>query len=206
MVTSIGIMEEQKIKKWVRVIAIVELMSSMVGMCFHVLIQSGIIQETLNWVVLFDFYFNTAAGLIIFAGLWHPKPWGWRVAVLLIPISYLFVLYDYINDYFAWIGLFYAPFVLLDVFILRFLFKPEVMTFCRVSSRVLSRMRWLPNALLDLAIFFVVSAFGNELIGIGVVVAVFLGFSLAKRYRKKNSKPEDVTTASTGSAIDPASR
>jgi len=196
-------MEERRIKKWLRVIAFVKLISSMIGLYFHFLIQPGI-EESLNWFDLFYFYFNSLAELIIFAGLWRFKPWGWKAAVLLIPISYLFVVYDYITDYVAWVGILLAPFILLDVFILRYLFKRQVMIFCKVSSIVLSHLRYSPEVLLNLAMYFVVSEFGSELVGIGVVLAILMGFGVAKRYRKK--KPEDLTTASTGSAINPASR
>ncbi len=186
-------MEQQtKIKRWIRIIALWTLVGSLFGICFHILIQLNIIEEPLTRFEVFDFYFSTLAGLTIFVGLWRFEPWGWKAAVLLIPISWVLSSYGLITDYLRGLGILISPFVILDAVILRYLFKPEVTNFCQIFSTRLLKLKWTWKGLFLLALYLFVNDIFGGLVGIVTVLAVFLGIMTAKKYIGKLRTSKDL--------------
>ena len=134
-------MEQQtKIKRWISIIALWKLVTSLIGICFYILIQLDIIEETFTRFDVFAFFFSSVAGLTIFVGLWRFEPWGWKAAVLLIPIYWVIESYGLISGYFLGLGIFTSPFIMIDAAILSYFFKPEVMKFCQIFSTPLLKL------------------------------------------------------------------
>ena len=188
-------MEQQtKMKKWIRIIALWELVSSLFGICFYIPIQLNIIKETLTRFDVFDLFFSILAGLILFMGLWRFKPWGWKAAVLLIPVSRVIGCYGLMTDYFRGLGIFTSPFIIIDAVILSYLFKAEVMNFCQVFSTPLLKLKWSSKGLFLLALYLIVNDIFGNLVGIFTVLAIFLGIMTAKKYMRKLKTSKDLTS------------
>ena len=177
-----------KIKRWIRIIALWTLVSSLASICFYVLIQLNIIEEPLTGFDVFNFYFSTLAGLTIFIGLWLFEPWGWKAAVLLIPISWVIDCYGLITDYSRGLAIATSLFAILDASILRYLFKPEVMKFCHIFSTPLLKLRWTWKGLYLLALYLIAIGVSGHLVGIITVLAIFLGIRTAKKYIDQRTK------------------
>jgi len=177
-----------KIKRWIRIIALWTLVSSLANICFYVLIQLNIIEEPLTGFDVFNFYFSTLAGLTIFVGLWCFEPWGWKAAVLLIPISWVIGCYGLITDYSRGLAIGTSLFVILDAAILRYLFKPEVMNFCHVFTSPLLKLKWTWKGLFLLALYLIVFDIFGNLVGIITVLAIFMGIRTAKKYIDQRTK------------------
>ena len=177
--------QHTKIKSWITIIALLALACSLVNICFYILVRFDIIEETLSKFDIFELFFSTLAGLTIFIGLWLLEPWGWKAAVLLIPISWVIGCYGLITDYFRGLAIGTSLFVILDAAILRYLFKPEVMNFCQIFSTPLLRLKWTWKGLFLLALYLIVIDIFGHLVGIITVLAIFLGIKTAKKYMEK---------------------
>ncbi|MHC4216156.1 MAG: hypothetical protein ACYSWP_22610 [Planctomycetota bacterium] len=187
-------MEKDRIKKWIRIIAAFNLLITLVGIGFYILTVNGVIDETFTEFEVFDFYVSTLMGLVIFLGLWRLESWGWKSAIILIPLSWVFCLFELFVDYDEYIGLFIAPFLVIDALILRYLFKPHVCQFFNIISSPLLRFQWLVNALLLLALFLAVKDIFSGLVGLITVIAVILSLGTAKKHMEKLTKGKDLTS------------
>jgi hypothetical protein len=185
--------QHTKIKKWIRIIALWTLVSSLFGICFYILIQLNIIEETLTRFDVFDLFFSILAGLILFIGLWHFEPWGWKAAVLLIPISWVIGCYGLITDYFRGLGIFTSPFIIIDAVILSYLFKAEVTNFCQIFSTPLLKLKWSSKGLFLLALYLIVNDIFGNFVRIITVLAIFLGIMTTKKYMGKLRTSKDLT-------------
>lgn len=185
-------METNKMKLWIRIIALWALFTSFVTIAFYFLIKIGTINETLTSFDLFEILFDVIAGLVIFTGLWRFTPWGWKTTVLLLPLSWIFATYILMIDYERGYGVITSPFIIIDALILRYLFKPGVREFCKISSTFLLRLQWSANVLFLLALFLIVYDIFGGLFGLSTVLAIFLGVMTAKRYKRKREVSQGV--------------
>jgi hypothetical protein len=115
-------------------------------------------------------------------------------------------MYDLLFNYPNLVRLLAVPFIALDVLIVRYLFRSEVRRSCNAFPSLFSRLKRSSDVLFHLDIYLFVSGVGSELIGIGAVLAVLMGFGAAQRYKRTIEKAQDIATAPTGSAIRTASR
>jgi hypothetical protein len=185
--------QHTKIKSWITIIALLALACSLVNICFYILIRFGVIEETLSKFDTFELFFGTLAGLTIFIGLWLFEPWGWKAAVLLIPISWVIGCYGLITGYFRGLAIGTSLFVILDAAILRYLFKPKVMNFFKIFSTPLFKLKWTWKGLFLLALYLIVIDLFGNLVAIITVLAIFLGIKTAKKYMEKLRTSKDLT-------------
>jgi len=178
-------MESNRIHKWSKIIALWTLFVTLLGICFYVLIQIGVIEETLTPFDLFNLFFTSTAGIFIFVGLWLLCPWGWNSAVLLIPISWALSAYSMAVDYYQWLGIVTSPFLIIDALIIRYLFKPKVIELFKVSSKILFRLKWCANALFLFAIFLIVNDIFGDFVALVTIIAFLLGLEIIRNKKKR---------------------
>jgi hypothetical protein len=177
--------DTRKIKKWIKTIALWQLICAVINVILFILPQLSTIQVKNTLHVCIEALVNIIGGLIIFSGLWRFTPWGWKIAVLFIPFSWAYVTYDLSVDYQRGIGLLLSPFMLIDCAILHFLFKRKVTEILRISSTNLLKLSWLVVPLFILAVLLLIHDLVNDIVAIFFAVAILMGFYAAKKYRRK---------------------
>jgi hypothetical protein len=174
-------MEETKIKRWSKIIAAWTLLGAIFGTVFLILIYLSIIEEELSVVEHIDCYVNLVLAPAIFYGLWKIKPWGWRLTVISIPLTWLYTIFD-ISMYFQKnMGIALSMFLFIDAAILRFLFKPEVKIVFGIQNW--SNLRWTITPLWLLGAFLASNYFFGDLVAVIFSLSLFLGLKTAKKYR-----------------------
>ncbi len=164
------------------------------GIVFYILTVNGIVDEKFSELEVYDLYLSTPIGLAIFIGLWRLKPWGWKLAVIFIPLSWSIGLIELYSDYYRGLGLITAPFIIVDALILNYLFKPKVHQFLKISSSPLLRLQWLVKVLFLLALFVAVKDIFGGLVGLITVTVVLLGVGTARKTIKTIEKTHDLTS------------
>jgi len=177
--------DTRKIKKWIKTIALWQLICAVINVVILILPQLSTIQAKLTLHDGIEASVNTIGGLAIFLGLWRFTHWGWKIAVLFIPLSWAYVTYDLFIDYQNGVGLLISPFMLIDCLILRFLFKRKVTEIFKISSTNLIKLSWLVGPLFVLAVFLLIHDLVNDIIAIVLAVATLMGFHTANKYRRK---------------------
>jgi hypothetical protein len=177
--------DTKKIKNWIKAIALWQLICAVINVVLFILPQFSTIQVELALHDCIEASVNSIGGLVIFLGLWRFARWGWKVAVLFIPLSWAYVTYGLFIDYQHGIGLFISPFILIDCLILRFLFKAKVIEIFKISSTNWIKLCWLVGPLFILAVFLLINDLLNDIIAIVLAVAILMGFHTASKYRRK---------------------
>jgi hypothetical protein len=175
----------RKINKWIKTIALWQLICAIMNVVILILPHFLTIQAKLtlhDWIVA---SVNAVGGLVIFLGLWRFTPWGWKVAVLFIPLSWSYVTYDLFIDYQHGAGLFISPFIFIDCLILRFLFRRQVAEIFRISSPNWIKLSWLVSPLFIVAVFLLIHDMLNDIISIFLAAAILIGFHTANKYKRK---------------------
>ena len=178
-------MDTRKIKQWIKAIALWQLICAVINAAILIFPQLLTIQVKLTLHDCIEASVNTIGGLVIFLGLWRFAPWGWKIAVLFIPLSWAYVTYDLFIDHQHGVGLLISPFILIDCLILRFLFKGQVTEIFKISSTNWIRLSWLGGPLFILAVFLLIHDLLNDIIAIVLAVAILMGFHTASKYRRK---------------------
>jgi hypothetical protein len=127
-------------------------------------------------------------GLIIFIGLWSFEPWGWKLAIILIPLSWAVYSMTLFVDYERGLGLITAPFLVVDALILNYLFKSQVSQLFNIISTSLFRMQWLVKALLLLALFLSLKDIFGGLVGLITIIVILIRPWSSKKNDKKLTK------------------
>ena len=179
------IVDTKKIKKWIKTIALWQLICAVINVVLFILPQLSTIQVKPTSHDCIEAFVNTIGGLAIFLGLWRLAPWGWKFAVLFVPISWGYVSYDLFIDYQHGVGLLLAPFMLIDCLILRFLFKEHVREIFKISSPNWIKLRWLVAPLLIFAFYLLIHDLVNDIIAIILALAILMGLHTANKYRRK---------------------
>jgi hypothetical protein len=177
--------DTRKIKKWVKTIALWQLICAVINAALFIHPQLLTIKVKIALNDCIEASVNIIGGLTIFLGLWRFSPWGWKIAVLFIPLSWAYVTYDLFIDYQHGVGLLISPFMLIDCLILRFLFKRKVTEIFKISSTNLLKLSWLVGPLFILAAFLLVHDLVNDIIAIVLAVGTLIGFHTANKYRRK---------------------
>ena len=179
------IVDTKKIKKWIKIIALWQLICAVINVVIFILPHLSTIQAKLALHDCIEALVNTIGGLAIFLGLWRFTPWGWKFAVLFVPISWGYVSYELFIDYQHGVGLLLSPFILIDCLILRFLFKEHVREIFKISSPNWIKLSWLVAPLLIFAVFLLINDLLNDIIAIVLALAIFMVFHTANKYRRK---------------------
>ena len=177
-------MNSKNIKKWIRIIALWTFIMTIVGAAFYILIQLKVIDEQLSLREHVELIIYTIVGLVIFVGLWRLSPWGCKFAIIFTLVSWPYALVDLFIDYERFTGLFMSPFIIIEALILRYLLTDDVQNFFNITSRYFKRLLWTPAALLLLALFFVVLDFFDGLVALVTVVAILLGLTVSRRFKR----------------------
>lgn len=178
-------MDTKKIKKWIKTIALWHLICAVINLVLFILPYLSIIQEGLAMHDYVAASVNAIGGLAIFIGLWRFTPWGWKIAVLFIPISWGYVAYDLFIDYQHGVGLLLSPFIFIDCLILRFLLKEHVREIFKISSPNWIKLSWLVPPLLILAALLLIHDLVNDIISIILALAILTGLHTVNKYRRK---------------------
>jgi hypothetical protein len=177
--------DTKKIKKWIRTIALWHLICAVINVALFILPYLTTIQGKLTLHDYVQAFINTIGGLAIFLGLWRLSPWGWKIAVLFIPISWGYVSYDLFVDYRHGVGLLLSPFIFIDCLILLFLFKEHVREIFKISSPNWIKLSWLVGPLLIFAVFLLIHDVVNDIIAFVLALVILMGFHTANKYRRK---------------------
>ena len=193
-------MENQEaIPKWLRIICLYLFFSSAANASFYLLVHLGIINESLSTFDRIDLICDVISTLVILTGLWCFKPWGWKAAVLLIPLSLLIDTYGLISVYERGMGVITAPFVALDGVVMRYLFRENVMKFCGVSSAQFFNLKWTVSGVFLYAAFLFVNDVFGAIVTICLVLAVVMGLAVSKR--QKNRSKDMVPSENNGTDL-----
>jgi len=177
--------DTKKIKKWIKTVASWQLICAAINLFLVILSQLSIIQLKFALPDYIEASFNVLGGLVIFLGLWRLAPWGWKVAVLFIPLSWACVACDLFIDYHRGVGLIIFPFILIDLLILRFLFKKEVTEIFKISSTDWIKLSWLVGPLFLLAVFLLIHDLLNDIVAVILALVILTGCYTANKYRRK---------------------
>lgn len=178
-------MASKQIKKWIRIIAAYSLLSTVTGVVFYALVQFRLIEEQLTTRDHIDFFIDTIAGLTIFVGLWKLTTWGWKFTIIFTLISWIYFMSDLFFDYERFMGIFLAPFIIIEALILRYLLSSDVRSFFNISSQFFNRLYWTPAALFLLAVFLIVKDIFDGIVGLVTVIGLYLGLRVSRKYKKK---------------------
>ncbi len=175
----------EKIEKWIKIIALWHVVCAAINVSLFLLVYLSIIDQSLRLTDYVETFVNTFGSLAIFLGLWRVSPWGWKIAVLFIPLSWAYVTHDLFIDYQHGIGLLISPFMLIDCLIVRFLSKEHVRDIFKISSPSWIRVGWLVVPLFILAVFLLVNDLVHDIIAIVLAFTLVTAFHTANRYRRK---------------------
>jgi hypothetical protein len=182
---TMGMENQEAIVKWLRIICLYVFFSFVANASFYVLVYLGIINETLSTFDMIDLIYVAISTLVILTGLWRFKPWGWKSAVLLIPIALLIDMYGLISVYERGMGVIAAPFVAIDGAVMRYLFRENVMRFCGVSSALFFKLKWTASGFFLYAAFLFVNDIFGAIVAICLVIAVAMGLAVSKRQKNR---------------------
>jgi len=177
--------DTKKIKKWIKTVALWQLICVVINLFLVILSQLSTIQLKFALPGYIEASFNVIGGLVIFLGLWRLAPWAWKVAVLFIPLSWAYVACDLFIDYQHGVGLIIFPFILIDLLILRFLFEKEVTDIFKISSIDWIKLSWLVGPLFLLAVSLLIYDLLNDIIAIILALAILTGYYRVDKYRRK---------------------
>ena len=176
-------MDETKAKKWSRIISAWILLGTIIGGIFYLLVQLSIVEEDFSLYEHIDFYVDFILGPIIFYGLWNIKSWSWKLAVIAIPLSWLFAIIYISQDYQQGVGFASSLFIFIDVAILNFLFKPDVKKIFGIQDW--SSPKWVLTPLWLSGAFLAVNDIFGALVAVIFSVSLFMGLKTAKKHREK---------------------
>lgn len=183
---------DAKNKRWVKIIALYALLWIIINTGFYIyfLNPQSVIEEQLTLADHIDYFINTSAYIIIFIGLWIVASWGWKVSVIFIPLSFVYGIIHLYVDYEWGLGLFLAAFIMIDAFILRFLFTPDIKRLFQLPIEAWKKLEWTVSMAFILAAFVFAYDLVNQMVAITLTLSLFFGFRIAKKYKKKLSTKE----------------
>jgi hypothetical protein len=177
--------DTRKINKWIKIIALWQLICAVVNVFLLILPHLLTIQANITLHDWIEASVNAVGGLVIFFGLWRFTPWSWKVAVLFIPLSWAYVTCDLLIDYHYGVGLVISPFIFIDFLILSFLFRRQVAEIFKILSTNWIKLSWLVSPLFIVAVFLLIHDMLNDIIAIVLAATILFGFHTANKYKRK---------------------
>jgi hypothetical protein len=168
--------------RWIDIIALWVLVMAGLNLFFWGLVQLSWLKGSFSAADHIDILGNSFIGIFIAHGFRRHAAWSWKLAVIAIPCSWLYGIYDISQDYQPGMGFITGIFVLIDSVIVTFLFTPAVAKLFHINT-FWSNLAWLKYPLLVTGVFLLgFDIFGN-IGGIVSGVAVFVGIKFWERYR-----------------------
>jgi hypothetical protein len=174
--------------KWIKIIALWSLITAVLNLLFYGLVQSSLVKGSFSLLDHFDLFANSTFGLLTFWGLWRQASWGWKIAVIAIPCSWLYGVYGISLNYQPGMGVVTSTFLFIDAAIFIFLFTPAVLKLFHITSFWPS-LAWIKYPLLVTAVFLLALDFLGNLGGVIVAFVAFVALMLWDRYQQAN--PDD---------------
>lgn len=176
--------------KWIKIIALWTLINAALNLLFYGLVQSSLVKGTFTLLDHVDVLVNSLLGLLTFWGLWRHAVWGWKIAVIAIPFSWLYGVYRISLHYQPGMGVVTSTFLFIDVAIFIFLFTPVVRKFFCIASFWPS-LEWVKYPLLVTAVFLMAFDFVGNRGGVIIAFFAFAAMMAWNRYRQDNSDHRD---------------
>jgi hypothetical protein len=171
--------------KWIKIIALWTLITAVLNLLFYGLVQSSLVKGTFTLLDHLDVLINSVLGLLTFWGLWRHAAWGWKIAVIAIPFSWVYGVYSISLNYQPGMGAVTSTFLFIDAAIFIFLFTPTVRNFFHIISFWPS-LEWVKYPLLVTAVFLMALDFVGNLGGVIAAFSAFVPMMLWNRYRHGN--------------------
>jgi hypothetical protein len=171
------------INKWIRIIALWSLITAVLNLLFYGLVQLSLVKGSFSLLDHADVFANSILGLLTFWGLWRQASWGWKIAVLAIPFSWLYGVFSIAQNYQPGMGVVTSAFLFIDAAIFIFLFTPVVLDLFHIKSFWPS-LEWVKYPLLVTAVFLLTLDFLGNLGGVIAAFSFFLALMLWNRYRQ----------------------
>jgi hypothetical protein len=171
-------------KAWLRLIAFWSLLCSLTGIGFLSLSWAGVFKVLLKPFDVFNLIWISLSGVAVFAGLWRCQSWGWKISILLIPLSWLPGVVGMLMTYNKGQGLLSAPFVLIDAICLHYLLRAQTRQLFNVPVALWVPLTWGVGGLLSLTLFLGV----YDAVGTFDAVLAFFAFlfvTAAAKWAKK---------------------
>lgn len=176
--------------KWIRIIAFWTLITALLNLFFYGLVQFSVIKGSFSLLDHLDVMTNSLIGLLTFWGLRRHAPWGWKLAVVAIPVSWLYGVYSISRNYQPGMGVVTSVFLFIDAAILIFLFTPAALKVFQITARWIS-LEWLKYPLLVTAVFLLSLDFLGNLGGVMSAFAFFVVFFIWNRNRQEAMNSEE---------------
>lgn len=175
--------------KWIEIIAFWTLITVVLNLFFYGLVQFSVIKGSFSLPDHLDVMFNSLIGLLTFWGLRRHAPWGWKLAVVAIPASWIYGVYSISQNYQPGMGVTTSIFLSIDAAILIFLFTPEVLKIFEITAPWIT-LEWLKYPLLVTAVFLLFLDFMGNLGAVVAAFAFFIVFWLWQRNRQEKTTGE----------------
>ena len=176
--------------KWIKIIALWTLINAALNLLFYGLVQFSLVKGTFTLLDHVDVFANSILGLLIFWGLWRHAAWGWKIAVIAIPFSWIYGVYSISLHYQPGMGVVTSTFLFIDAAIFIFLFHPKVLNLCHIQSFWPSS-EWMKYPLLVTALFLLSLDFLGNLGGVMAAFSLFVAMMVWNRYRQANPDDHD---------------
>jgi len=174
--------------RWIRLIALWALITTVLNLLFYSLVQLSWVKGSFSVLDHIDVFLNSLLGLLTFFGLWRQASWGWKIAVVAIPFSWIYGIYSLSLNYRTGMGVIASTFLCIDVAIFIFLFQPPVLKLFRIVSFWLT-LEWIKYPLLVTAVFLMSLDIAGNRGAVAIAFAVFVAMMVWKQY--KSAKSDD---------------
>ncbi|MBN1548620.1 MAG: hypothetical protein JW902_18370 [Syntrophaceae bacterium] len=172
------------IGKWIAIIAYWTLITAVLNLFFFGLVQFSLMKGSFSPTDQIDILSNSLIGFLTFLGLRRYAAWGWKLAVVAIPCSWLYGVYSISQHYQPGMGIATSAFLFIDAAIIIFLFTPAVQQLFRINA-FWPALVWIRYPLLVTAVFLLAFDFlGNR----GGVITAFIVFSAIMAYQHFKKK------------------
>jgi len=158
--------------KWIEIIAFWTLITVVLNLFFYGLVQFSMIQGAFSLLDHLDVMTSSLIGILTYWGLRRHAPWGWKLAVIGIPASWIYGVYSISQSYQPGMGVITSIFLSIDAVIFIFLFTPGVLKIFQITARWVA-LEWIRYPLLVTAVFLLFLDFLGNL---GSVMASFVFF------------------------------
>lgn len=172
--------------RWIRLIALWSLVTAVLNLLFYTLVQFAWIRGALSLTDHIDVFLNSLLGFLTFIGLWRQAPWGWKIAVIAIPLSWVYGIYNLSLNYRTGMGVIVSTFLWIDFAIFIFLFQPPVVKRFQIASFWLT-LEWIKYPLLVTAVFLMSLDLAGNRGAVAIAFLVFVVMMIWKRSRTADS-------------------
>jgi len=176
--------------RWIRLIALWSLITTVLNLLFYGLVELSWVQGSFSTSDHVDVFLNSILGFLTFFGLWRQAPWGWKIAVVAIPFSWIYGIYTLSLNYQEGMGVIASTFLWIDIAIFIFLFQPPVLKLFQVVSFWLT-LEWIKYPLLVTAVFLMFLDIAGNRGAVAIAFVVFVAMMVWKQYKSADSNDSE---------------